>query len=531
MLAVLALAVGASAQRRGGGRAGRPAAAAVSSDMVQSLYQQAKAASAAVPAVLAPRLYIEIANDEVRLFPEQAAADYQTAFSMALALNAGAGDGDSAAQARENAKQAAELEAVSGLARAGDRTEALALTRHAELPKGPLYDELIVLAGMGGGGGFWRRAASHGSGASGDDSGAGGDSNPGSFMDQVFALVEECEHAGGGFPFRGVAAAIRRRDADGLGRLTLVREGYRAALDAPPDQGAEVAMFLQSAHRAEPALDGVLESTLVSLLGRAAGSTGLSSAGTATSASQRFLALLRQIDAPQAEALAQLDPALSLPPASPAARLSMGNLQIVSLGVNSGATIEFSQAGARFGGATPFRFVMNVAAPAPAASDAGAPEAEQFRSLLARAESQVRRQPGVALGLANQAADLLNDAMLASNLAGAARLAQLYSELDDNADAGMLLGRCLDEADREASAFDANYQGGDSGQQAQLAAQLESAEAPVIEVYSLAARLDFTTAAERAEAAQFTLLKPAVLARVAMVGEVGQRPPAAVIVH
>ncbi|MGH9471489.1 MAG: hypothetical protein ACRD1M_01980 [Terriglobales bacterium] len=534
---MLMLTIGVSAQRGSAARYDPRPASTVSRDMIQGLYQQAKVASTGVPDLVAPRLYAQVAGDEMRLFPQQAGADYQTAFAMARALSGSASDTGSALQAREDAKQAIELEAVSGLARAGDSTQALALTRSADVPKGPLYDELVLMAGAGGRGRFWRPA---GGAIGGSDGGRAGDgSEKGSPMDEVFALVSECEHAGGGFPFRGVAAVLRRRDADVLGRMALVGEGYRAALDTAADQGAEVAMFLQAGHRAEPALDGELEATLVSLLGRAASQSGATGAGTATSASRRWLTLLRQIDPPQAEALAQRDPALSLPPSSPAAQLSTaygmaslngggnfpGQPYALLFGVRGGKGRGF---GATLNGAasTAFQFSANVAAPAPETNGAGDEAGgAQFRPLLAQAERLVRRQPAEALGLANQAADLLDDATLASNLEGAARLAQLYSELGDSTDAGLLLGRCLDQADREARAFDANYQSATPAQQALLAIHLDSAEAPVLAVYSLAARLDFTTAAERAEAAQFTLLKPAVLARVAVVGEVGQRPP------
>jgi hypothetical protein len=141
--------------------------------------------------------------------------------------------------------------------------------------------------------------------------------------------------------------------------------------------------------------------------------------------------------------------------------------------------------------------------------------------LLSQAEMAVRRQPAAARSYADQAAGLLDAGLWSSQAAVATRLAQVYQQLSDGPDAARILARSLDQADADARAADQQYLG-DSSRQPQLAQDLESLAAPVIEIYSLAARVDFETSARRAEQAQFVILKPMVLARVALVGQIGQ---------
>ena len=143
---------------------------------------------------------------------------------------------------------------------------------------------------------------------------------------------------------------------------------------------------------------------------------------------------------------------------------------------------------------------------------------------MAHAGGLQRQDPNQALALASQAEGMLDDSLWASQAVAAARLAAIEDQIGAGATAQRLLHRCLDEADRQARALDAEYVGNDNGQQAQLQSGLESGQASVLQIYSLAARFDFVGTAERAEAGQFVLLKPLVLARLALVGEMGQRP-------
>lgn len=143
---------------------------------------------------------------------------------------------------------------------------------------------------------------------------------------------------------------------------------------------------------------------------------------------------------------------------------------------------------------------------------------------MAQAESLRRRDPAQALALANQASGLLDDALWDRETVTATRLAALYGQLGASSDAARLLSGCLDAASRQARAFDVNFFAAAADQQAQLARSIESAQASLMEVYSLAARIDLTTTAQRAESAQFVLLKPFILDRIAVVAEVGLRP-------
>ncbi|HVA63733.1 MAG TPA: hypothetical protein VNF74_08415 [Terriglobales bacterium] len=488
-----------------GGRArmrGLEAIPGAAPELVLALYQQAARALNAVPAMAAPQMLADIASDEMRLFPQQGLADYRAAFDLARALPPPRSADDTLGQAREGFKENAEREAIRALARRGEQTEALALTRLADIPKAPLYDLLIALAE--------RRAQAA---APATPAGAPGETT----AERVFALVEECKRAGN-YPYTGVAIYLRQRGAADLDRMMLVQDGYQwAGNETDPAQMGAAAAFLQAAHRAEPELDGMLESTLRELL-RRLDQTGTTSAafGLGRFAQIRLLALLRQVDAPAAAALAAQDPAMSglLP------GLGFGG----RLDGQAGGFAFRPQLGGRGLGLMLVWRSPNAAGLETASAEAGG--ASAFRALLGQAESQQRRDPSRALALAGQAAGLLDGALWTSETAAAARLAALEQQLGDGAAASRLLARCLQEADRQARAMDATYLGGDASQRTHLAQGLEAAQNSVLAVYSLAARLDFLGTAERAEAAQFALLKPLVLARVALVGEVGQRPAA-----
>jgi len=489
---------GGRSRLRGRGLEAIPGAAP---ELVQALYQQAARAVNAVPAMAAPQMLADIASDEMRLFPRQGLADYRAAFDLARALPPPRSADDTVGQAREAFKENAEREAIRALARRGEQTEALALTRLADIPKAPLYDLLIALAGR-------RRPQ-----AANPPAGAPGETTE----ERVFALVEECKRAGS-YPYTGVAIYLRQRGVADLDRMMLAQDGYQwAGNETDLAQMGAAAAFLQAAHRAEPELDGMLESTLRELLRRLdqAGTTS-AAFGLGRFAQMRLLALLRQVDAPAAEAVAAQDPAMG----RPLPGLGFGG-RLGGLAGNFGVRLRF---GGRDQGLMLVPRLPNASGLETAGAEAGG--ASAFRALLGQAESEQRRDPSQALALAGQAAGLLDDDLWTSETAAAARLAALEQQLGDGAAASRLLARSLQEADRQARAMDATYLGGDASQRTQLAHGLEAAQNSVLAVYSMAARLDFLGTAERAEAAQFALLKPLVLARVALVGEVGQRPAA-----
>ncbi len=463
--------------------------------LVLALYQQAAEAVNAVPAMAAPQMLADIASDEMRLFPQQGLADFTTAFELARALPPPQGDNDAVGQAREAFKENAEREAVGELARRGDEAQALALTRLADIPKAPLYDQLIALAGR-----RRRKAAADPEGET--------------TLERVFDLVQECKRSGS-YPYTGVAVFLRRRAGAGLERLTLVQDGYQwAGNETAPAQIEAAAVLLQAGHQAEPALDGLLATTLRTLLQRLE-QAGASPAyfGPGRFAQIRLMALLRQVNAPAAAALAAQAPGLQGPTPGMMLDPRPGGFA---------AGLRFAGRGGRGLMLFPSRAPAAGAGLDPASTAAGG--ASAFRALLAQAESLQRQDRSQALALAGRAAGMLDDSLWASQASAAARLATLEQQLGDGADAARLLRRCLEEADRQARALDATYLGAGASQRAQLAQGLEAAQGTVLMVYSLAARLDFVGTAERAEAAQFVLLKPLVLARVALVGEVGERP-------
>lgn len=456
---VLLLAVALGAQRRGGraapsGRRGPPPPDAAARGLVEALFGSARADVAAVGPLAAPVITADLARDEMRLFPQQAIADYTAAFWLARALPLPA-SADPASATVEAIKAETERNAVNALLRPrpplrdtaaaaadadADAAAALQLARRADVPKAPLYDPLVM------------RAAERGDAAT------------------VVALVQECARSDGTYPYRGLATALRSRRLDGSDRLLLAQSGlsYFGAV-ASTDQDADALFFLQAVRRETPTLAPEVESALQAVL--------------STSADPRTR-----------ERAAAL-------------------LQAGGTGLDSTP-----------GGRPIFRFSVTTAAPvAPGSGESIGTSA--FVLLVNRAQMLARSAPGGARDAANQADDMLNAALLAAMPDTAATLASVYAELGASADAARVLSLCLDAVDRTGAAADQTYANADSATRAAFVQRLDANAAAVIDVYSLAARLDPTTAATRAEASPMVLFKPLLLSRLAVVA---QFPPAAV---
>ena len=462
---VLLLAVALGAQGRGGraapsGRRGPPPLDAAARGLVQALFGSARADVAAVGPLAAPVITADLARDEMRLFPQQAIADYTSAFWLARALPLPA-SADPASAPVEAIKAETERSAVDALLRqrpppgdsaaaaAGadaDAAAALQLARRADVPQAPLYDPLVM------------RAAERGDAAT------------------VVALVQECARSDGTYPYRGLATALRSRRLDGSDRLLLAQAGlsYFGA-SASTNQDADALFFLQAVQRETPALAPEVEAALQAVLSSSADPRTL----------ERATALLRTAE----------------PNPTPQP---------------SGA-LNFEASGPPL-----FSFSVTSAAPvAPGGGDAVGTSA--FVLLVNRAQMLARSAPGGALDAANQADDMLDATLLAAVPDTAATLASVYAELGASADAARVLSLCLDAVDRIGAAADQTYANADPAARAAFVERIEAHAAAVIDVYSLAARLDPTTAATRAEASPMVLFKPLVLSRLAVVA---QFPPA-----
>src|SRR6185437_6790005 len=298
-------------------------------------------------------------------------ADFASAFRLALAVPLPQSADDSAGQARLLLKQSIELEATGAFGRRGEQDEALTLVRQADVAKGALYDELILLADRPQAG-IWQRLA-RGGVISADqapdpanDPAKGGPESKAeeqqAALDRVFGLVQECKRADGTYPYRGVANVLRRPGFNGLERLSLVRDGYQwAANETDPTQIAAAAMFLQAGHQVEPALDGTLEPTLLTLLRRVAQEQ---SAQMAMSQAQTQ-AITNQIQAA---------------------------LQAQGVGGGRGGQIRINMTTQDASGATvsmPLTINMTPAMPTSEAGESSG--AQQFLALLAQAESLQRK--------------------------------------------------------------------------------------------------------------------------------------------
>ncbi len=468
---VLLLAGSAAAQGSPRARRGRstPRLTGARRAEVQQALAAARAAAEAAPAWAAPQLLISVARAGLPQFRSQALADDTAAFRLALALPSPADPSTPAGQAREQIKRNAELEAVSELARNAGAAAALALVRLADVPKAPLYDQLLLGARL----------------------------SPAAALN----LVQECELQGT-FPYRGAAALVERRRIRGFDLTALLTDGYlRAGDETGPRQISAAVFFLQAGRRAAPALDGTLETAAVALLRRLAGDQPAAAAATGfeRSAAVRLLALLRAVDPPRAAQWAVSHPGFAL--AGPA----------YGYGYFPG------------GGNVRFAFALRPRlGPAAVPSSVADEPVAQFLARLNQAERDQRRDPDAALAAADRAGDLLNQGLWDTQAPAAARLALIYARVGDSADAANLMAQCLDQAGREARQADAAYDNAGAAGQAQQALHLQAASWPVTAIYGLAARLDFTTALERAENANFTLDKPFVLARLALIAQLGR---------
>ncbi|MGH9488347.1 MAG: hypothetical protein ACRD04_12265 [Terriglobales bacterium] len=474
--------------------------------LVALLYLQARQAAGSGPALLAPQTLSAIGVDELRPFSpaaDQAAlGDLGAAFQSALDLPAQTGD-SVLNPVRLQIKTGVEEETVAMLARQGQIQQALQWTRLADVPQAPLYGDVIAALSRP----HWRhrREENEDSPAPGAVATAAAQAK---LLDEVETLVQECEEASGAYPYRGVAEFLRRGTPASVERMLLVQSGYQwAARETDPARMYAAVRFLRQGHRREPELDSLLESTLAVLLHRLAQvPAGDSSYGGVRAAASGLLALLSQLDPLQATGFKQSFPVFD----------------------SSARVYEFSpnafQSGREFEIMPPPSVSLAFTATAPAPDpDLQTTGAERFEVLVAEAEAQRHSHPAQAQALANQASSMLDQQMWPSEVGTAIRLAALYQDLGASADAARMLGNCLDEADREARELDQEFFSGASSQRAAIAGNLNQAAGPVLQIYSKAARLDFTAAAERAETAQFSLLKPLVLARVALVGAIEQR--------
>ncbi|MGH9413288.1 MAG: hypothetical protein ACRD0Y_06060 [Terriglobales bacterium] len=443
--------------------------------LVRQLYRQARQATASVPALLAPGMLSTIARDELRPGHNRsgsnqvALTDFSSAFALALALPSGMGD-PVLDPLRAQIKAEVEEDAVAELARHQQEDAALALTRTADVPREPLYSQLIAALAYG-----------H------KDS-----------LDRVESLVDECERASGAFPYRGVAAWLRREGGTGLDQMLLVQSGFQwARQETRPSQIEQAMPFLLVAHQKEPELDQELENTIAALL-TTLSAQPVTYGGTAHNAVRGLLSVLRMLDPAQAAPWQQLWPQINL-----SGEMSGGEPRFGNGSIRLGFTPTFSAA------------VTGV--PAQTA------RIQQFTILVHRAESLRRRDPDRALSRAGLASGMLDQQLWPSVLPLAVRLAALEQQLGDVHDAAALLASCLDEADRQARAVDAQYEDTDAAAMAALAEDPSRVGAPIVAAYSEAARVNFAATAAHAEIAQFTLLKPLVLARVALDGAVAAR--------
>lgn len=294
----------------------------------------------------------------------------------------------------------------------------------------------------------------------------------GARADEVMAWAQECARSDGTYPYRGLASALRSRRLDESGQLQLAAAGL-SYLGQVQDAGqdTEALFFLQALRRVLPQLQPRVDAAITAIA-QSAADPGVAARATALLASARA-------DAPGSGLAAPV-----------------------------------------------FSFSAMVVAPLPSDADSGGEVlgASAFLRLVHRAQMQAAGTPAAALASANQAAGMLTPALATAAPVEVATLASVYSDLGAMPDAARVLSLALDAADRLGRAADDNFALADAATRAAQVEQLDSNAAAVIDVYSLAARLDPSTAALRAEASPMVLYKALVLSRLALLAQFPPRP-------
>lgn len=500
-------------------------ATAAAPDPLLTLYQTAKAAMGNVPAIVAPADWAAIGMQESIRYPETARDDLARAFRLALALPAARRDRTGEERFRYAMKYNIELEAVVALSH-DPKGFALAheLARAADVPRYRLYTELIgaaenlalqkagrrfppeqgLLAYMNGGIGYPLVAVQPPRGVA-----------P---AYDVLALARECQQLDGSYPFLGILIALNSYHNDDVDQRPLLLLSYNAAADETDPIALDSATgVLMAGHKLYPDLDPQLESAATEMLqhlqegaqhvpatgsaARDARAAGLASEEVAAGA--RVLDLLDQIDHNRAQELRMQFSLFSNPPHPRIVRIS--DLTAQQRSDNAGPETALSRI-----------------ASMPTLSE---PQKQaKFKAAMNLAISLARKNPRPAAVAADQALNLMDDALLAANYERVALLAaRMHNDLHENAQAEALMQRCLDLAEASARSAEEAFDNAGADERGKLAADFQGPGAPEIETFTFASLMDPELALRRAAQTSAAYFKPLFLLRVAL-GEEMQHP-------
>lgn len=484
-------------------------------EITVTLYREAKAALAGVPAPLEPIDLMTIAEAESIRHPKQARIDLAQAFRDAVALSAPQDDSDADdAQSKWYAaiKRGVELEVTVRLTKgpAADFTVAHALVRQADVPRAQLYTELIGSAGS-------QAMEKAGRGFPAEQgllarTFGGIGYTPKTFKRNhlpsatpgysVLELAQECYQADGSFPFLGVLIALNTYQTPGVDQRPLVLLAYtRAAQVTTPRLLNSATSALMKGHQLYPDLDPQMETAAAGMLAhvQAALPTSGDWTGELEAAGNRLLALIAQVDESRAEELRAQYADFALTP-----KQLFGSPRPLR-------SFTARRRQANVDPATALASAENM----PTIS--GQEKEAKFRQLVNLANMLARQNPKPAAGAAAQALDLMNSARLSANMRRVALLAlRTKKYLHDPINAENLIRKCLDAAEKKAIAAQQAFDNAGPAQQRSLAQDFEGNGAPEVDLWAYAAQIDLNLAMARAQQTSADYFKPLFLERVAV---------------
>jgi len=461
----------------------------------EALFAQARAAARQLPPNAEPIYLSLIAQNEAMSQQPAAGDDAEAAFRQALALPA------DARQDRDAVLGPALL--AMSLAKQADRAMALVhqTTPPAGLTKAELYDKVALFEAKG------------------------------MTVEQVQAIVDECQQSDGSFPFSTVSlAATMKKSSAPEAWSGLVGQGY-AAVERVHDMTTALlaSSFLGIGHRLAPARDAQLADALTALmqkLGTLASTPQEKQQGAMLGHSA--MVLLGKVDPARADELKASLPAFATPPPSIP---SIGGITVAP-DANGKMDIHFPKYMSILFSAAD---AANPEEPVQAAAALPAPQ-DRFRALEGVAGVLAKDHPKQAQEAADAAAAMIGSsislkedppppasgsnlaanaaAMLGSNLETASELAGIQAKLGETDAAHDLAGRCLAAADQQAATLDAEYTV-DALRQPGKPEELPGRMFTLGAIYTSLAKVDFTEAASHAANLRSPAVRVMVLASLA----------------
>lgn len=440
------------------------------------LFQQARAAAAGLPPLLAEKELEMIASDELVALPTRSLRDFRVIYAVVHLWPTGSDT--TVAKARTKLRYEIEAAAIEAFAKRGDFKQALqwaAAYDPGNQNRGYpdwVYSQIILQML------FHRDFA------------------------EVESAFEQCANEGDGFPYLAGATAIGATVLPEMQRLEMARAGLQSA--GAQVQADHAARFLMAVHSTFPEMDSQVEDSILGLLQTMSSELKehRAYAGAYSKAGAELSGLLNQIDATRAEAT----------------RARYPNL----FAGYSGGVEEISGGGSVAGFALQPGIVRQLyfeSSSAPDAALAGAAairdKSERFAALAEIADAVSAAHPAQAAGAAESAYALLDDDVAAAETGFVVNLAHAYLSLGDRGRAAEIAEAALAAADRHVEQSAAQFDVSTPEGAAKMVHDLPLAAGALTYEYNRVATFLPAAAVRHALACKSDIIKPLALAKVA----------------